>query len=373
MAGIYVHIPFCRAKCFYCGFYSVASLQWREDYAEALCREMDLRADYLPGKEVATLYFGGGTPSCLEEAELKKIVSHIHKGWKLEEGAECTIEVNPEDVVPDKLGLWKDLGFNRLSIGVQSFEDRVLERIHRRHTGEQAMQAVLQAKRAGFSNINMDLIIGLPGMDREALDFSLRMAGELGVTHVSAYMLSLDAGSVLEKLYEQGKFQPMDDDALAEHYLYVSDILGKEGYDHYEISNFAKDAKYARHNTAYWTQQPYIGLGAAAHSFDGISRQWNVAHVKKYMKALSEGKVDFEREILTDRDKYNEYLMTRFRTKWGIDTAYMTMAFPAWWEKAEQRLRGYERQGWIAREEGRVRMTKTGWLVSDMIFSELFV
>lgn len=165
----------------------------------------------------------------------------------------------------------------------------------------------------------------------------------------------------------------MDDDALAERYLYVSDILGKEGYDHYEISNFAKDAKYARHNTAYWTQQPYIGLGAAAHSFDGISRQWNVAHVKKYMKALSEGKVDFEREILTDRDKYNEYLMTRFRTKWGIDTAYMTMAFPAWWEKAEQRLRGYERQGWIAREEGRVRMTKTGWLVSDMIFSELFV
>ena len=158
MAGIYVHIPFCRAKCFYCGFYSVASLQWREDYAEALCREMDLRADYLPGKEVATLYFGGGTPSCLEEAALKKIVSHIHKRWKLEEGAECTIEVNPEDVVPDKVGLWKDLGFNRLSIGVQSFEDRVLERIHRRHTGEQAMQAVLQAKRAGFSNINMDLI-----------------------------------------------------------------------------------------------------------------------------------------------------------------------------------------------------------------------
>lgn len=371
--GIYVHIPFCRNKCFYCGFYSVASLQLKEAYIKALCREMELRKDYLPDNKATTLYLGGGTPSYLDESELELIVNKVHNTWTLDDCSERSIEINPEDVTFDKLTALRYLGFNRLTIGVQSFNDSILKRINRTHSAAQSIQAVEKAVASGFDNIGIDLIIGLPGSTLKDLQDDLNMINSLGIVHVSVYILSIDSNSVFEKLSEKGKFKPQDDDTLAEQYLMVSQYLKNIGYEHYEISNFARNLKYSQHNTSYWQQKPYIGLGASAHSYDLVSRQWNVSHLKKYIDSLNNNQLNFERELLTDVDKFNEYIMTNFRTMWGIEPDYLSQAFPGWWQVIQPKLDLYFQQGLLMSQKHRIRMTERGWLVSDGLFSELFV
>ncbi len=374
MAGIYVHIPFCRSKCFYCGFYSVASLRGKEEYLRALCREMELRRGYLPaGAPVETLYFGGGTPSFLDEKEMEVIVRKLGGVWDLSGYTERSLEVNPEDATPAKLEAWRQLGFNRLTIGVQSFDDAVLKRINRTHTGAGAVAAVEWAMACGFENIGIDLIIGLPGSTLQDVRRDVEVAGKLGVAHVSVYILSIDSHSVFEKLSEKGRFKPQADDDLAEQYMLVSELLKNDGYEHYEISNFAKRSMYSKHNTSYWQQKPYIGLGAAAHSYDGNSRQWNVSHIGKYIEGLNHGVLNFEKEVLSDKDRYNECLMTNLRTMWGIGAERLAREYPSWWAETEGKLAGYEARGLARREGGRVRLTERGWLVSDGIFSDLFV
>lgn len=374
MAGIYVHIPFCRSKCFYCGFYSVASLRGKEEYLRALCREMELRRGYLPaGAPVETLYFGGGTPSFLDEKEMEVIVRKLEGVWDLSGYTERSLEVNPEDATPAKLEAWRQLGFNRLTIGVQSFDDAVLKRINRTHTGAGAVAAVEWAMACGFENIGIDLIIGLPGSTLQDVRRDVEVAGKLGVAHVSVYILSIDSHSVFEKLSEKGRFKPQADDDLAEQYMLVSELLKNDGYEHYEISNFANRSMYSKHNTSYWQQKPYIGLGAAAHSYDGNSRQWNVSHIGKYIESLNHDVLNFEKEVLSDRDKYNECLMTNLRTMWGIGAERLVREYPSWWAETEGKLAGYEARGLARREGGRVRLTERGWLVSDGIFSDLFV
>ncbi len=374
MAGIYVHIPFCRSKCFYCGFYSVASLRGKEEYLRALCREMELRRGYLPaGAPVETLYFGGGTPSFLDEKEMEVIVRKLESVWDLSGCTERSLEVNPEDATPAKLEAWRQLGFNRLTIGVQSFDDAVLKRINRTHTGAGAVAAVERAMACGFENIGIDLIIGLPGSTLQDVRRDVEVAGKLGVAHVSVYILSIDSHSVFEKLSEKGRFKPQADDDLAEQYMLVSELLKNDGYEHYEISNFAKRSMYSKHNTSYWQQKPYVGLGAAAHSYDGKSRQWNVSHIGKYIESLNHDMLNFEKEVLSDRDKYNECLMTNLRTIWGIGAERLAREYPSWWAKTEGKLAGYEARGLARREGGGVRLTERGWLVSDGIFSDLFV
>lgn len=371
--GIYVHIPFCRNKCFYCGFYSVASLQLKDAYIKALCREIELRKDYLPEKDMTTLYFGGGTPSYLDESELELVVDKIHKIWTLDERSERSIEINPEDVTSDKLTAFRNLGFNRLTIGIQSFNDSVLKRINRTHSASQAIQSVERAMAFGFDNIGIDLIIGLPGSHLKDLEYDLNMINHLGIAHISVYILSIDSNSVFQKLSEKGKFKPQDDDALAEQYLMVSEYLKNMGYEHYEISNFARNSKYSRHNTSYWQQKPYIGLGASAHSYDLQSRQWNVSHLKHYIDSLNNNQLSFEKEILTSEDQFNEYIMTNFRTMWGIEPDYLSRTFPEWWRSIQPKLDLYLEQGLLIPQEHRLRMTERGWLVSDGLFSELFV
>ena len=374
MAGIYVHIPFCRSKCYYCGFYSVASFSLKESYIAALCREMELRADYLPERRADTLYFGGGTPSCLSEGEVEVIVGNIREIWHLPDDTECTIEVNPEDVTPDKLACWKNVGFNRLSIGVQSFDDEVLKRINRRHSACQAMEAVEAARKAGFDNIGVDLIIGLPGVGQKDLEREMEIINQLDISHVSVYILSIDSNSVFEKLTQQGKFSPQEDDVLADHYLFVSDYLKSIGFEHYEISNFAKCLKYSRHNTAYWRQQPYLGLGAAAHSFDMKSRQWNVAHLSKYIESVNSGVIPMEREELDSDTTFNDIVTTALRTSDGINLNAM-----------EQRL-GTEykdtviaastkhiRNGLMEISDNHLRLTSKGIFISDSIMSDLMI
>lgn len=345
----------------------------KEGYLGALCREMELRGGYLPEGEAGTLYLGGGTPSVLEEGELEMVVGKVREVWRLEEGAECSIELNPEDASRGKLEALRRLGFNRLTIGVQSFDDGVLKRINRWHTGEGALQAVERAGACGFDNVGIDLIIGLPGVGTAELERELEVVSRLDIAHLSVYILSIDSNSVFERLSERGKFRAQEDDVLAEQYLLVSDYLKGIGFEHYEISNFARDLKYSRHNTAYWQQVPYVGLGAAAHSFDGVSRQWNAAHIGRYMDALSKGMLDFEREELTRRDRFNEFVMTNFRTMWGVDAAGAAEAFPEWWPGVARKLEGYGARGLVVEREGRMRLTERGWLLSDGIFSDLFV
>ncbi|WP_308572747.1 radical SAM family heme chaperone HemW [uncultured Sanguibacteroides sp.] len=371
--GIYVHIPFCRSKCFYCGFYSVASLQLKEGYIRALCREVELRREYLPSRQTDTLYFGGGTPSYLEVEELEIIVREIESGWEFSPDSERTLEVNPEDVTVEKLRFWKEMDFNRLSIGVQSFDDRVLKQINRTHSARQAEEAVCRAADSGFENIGIDLIIGLPGSTSSNVEHHLKILEKLPVSHVSVYLLSIDSNTVFERLMTQGKFIPLDDDLLAEQYLLVSDYLKHIGFEHYEISNFAKERKYSKHNTSYWMQRPYLGLGAAAHSYDGVSRQWNVAHLKKYMDALRENRLCFEREELSDRDKYNEWIMTHLRTMWGLDVKQLEREYAVYWSKVKHKLPVWMENGLLEVENDTIRLSPRGWLVSDGIFSELFV
>lgn len=371
--GIYVHIPFCRSKCYYCGFYSVASTQLKKAYIAALGHEIQLRKDYLGTSEIKTLYFGGGTPSWLSMNELTDIVTTLEMNFALNCVAERTIEVNPEDVTRDKLKGWRALGFNRLSIGIQSFNDEVLKRINRTHTAQDALRSVEWAADSGFENIGIDLILGLPGYTRQHLQQDLEIVNHLPITHLSVYLLSIDSNTVFEKWMQKGRFRPQTDDELADQYLWVSDYLKSIGYEHYEISNFAKNSRYSLHNTSYWQQQKYVGFGPAAHSFDLNSRQWNVSHLKSYIDNLVNGRLSFEKEILTDKDKFNEYIMTNLRTMWGIQEEKMRLQFPDFSKTVRPKLTPFLENGSVVCQNGRIRLTEKGWLVSDDVFSDLFV
>lgn len=340
---------------------------------DALKKEMLMRKDYAGKDRMSTLYLGGGTPSFLEESELDVMMGNVLNTWQLTDDAECSVEMNPEDVNPQKLAALKRLGFNRLTIGVQSFNEDILKRINRTHNVRQVLQALDDCERMDFDNIGIDLILGLPGSSVRDLEKEFSVIKHLNISHISVYILSIDSNSVYKKLAEKGKFTSQDDDSLAEQYLMVCEYLKNIGFEHYEISNFAKDFKYSRHNTAYWQQKPYIGLGPAAHSFDIDSRQWNIAHLKNYIDSLNHNKLCFEREILTDKDKFNEYLMTNFRTMWGIDSAYLMKQYPVWWEQIAGKIAFYCDEGLMLEAGGRVRMTERGWLLSDGIFSELFI
>lgn len=371
--SVYLHIPFCRSKCFYCGFYSVVSDHLRAEYIRALCREIGIRKDYLSTSVQETLYLGGGTPSYLKPDELERIVGELEKTYIFSSQAERTIEMNPEDAGREKMQVLKELGFNRLSIGVQSFDDGVLKRINRSHSAADALRAIEWGEQAGFDNMGMDLIIGLPGQSTQQIIRDLDTISKLPLSHLSVYILSVDSNSVFERLQQKGKFQPDEDDVLAEKYLLVADYLKAAGFEHYEISNFARNGKYAVHNTAYWQQKHYIGFGASAHSYDGNSRQWNVANIKTYIEGLDHDVLNFEREELSKKDKFNESIMTNLRTMWGIGIENLEKEYPGFWAEVEPRLTSYLSGGYAEKDEGVLKLTPRGWLISDRIFSDLFV
>lgn len=371
--GIYVHVPFCRSKCFYCGFYSVASTRLKEEYIRALCREIVLRKDYLSTRVAETLYFGGGTPSYLSTDELSVIVRQLESVYQFVPQAERTIEMNPEDVTIEKLNGLRELGFNRLSIGVQSFNDDILKQINRTHTSIQAVQAVELAAVCGFDNIGIDLIIGLPGYMPDDLKRDLEMVNRLAISHLSVYILSVDSNSVFEKRLQKGEFVPDDDDLLADRWEIAADYLKERGFEHYEISNFARDGKYARHNSSYWQQKEYIGFGPSAHSYDVDSRQWNVSNVKTYSESLNKSLLNFEKEVLSDKDKYNEYIMTNLRTMWGADIGFLRQKAGRHGVRISEKIENYIRNGYARMEKEQLCLTEKGWLISDGIFSDLFV
>lgn len=371
--GIYVHIPFCRSKCFYCGFYSVASGTLKKDYVGALCREIDLRKDYLSSTSTDTLYFGGGTPSSMELSDISEIIDKLHAVYDIRDNAEITMEINPEDADREKLSGLKSLNFNRLSIGVQSFNDNLLKSINRTHSADKAIEAIELADNMGFDNIGIDLIIGLPGSTMADIEKDMDIVSRLPISHISVYILSVDSNSVFHVLQKNGKFQLEPEDVSVEKYQLISECLKGMGFTHYEISNFARDGKYSRHNTSYWQQKEYIGLGPSAHSYNLTSRQWNVSNAKTYINSLNNDGLYFDCEELTMNNNYNEYIMTTLRTMWGADLSFLEKKYPVLWTEGFSFMEKYIWDGYAQIVDNHIVLNEKGWLISDKIISDIFV
>ncbi len=327
MPGIYIHIPFCKTPCNYCNFHFSTSLNMKKDYVNALLKEIKIQSIYLGLEKIDTIYFGGGTPSLLDEKDLTSIFDALKQNYTISNDAEITLEANPDDIELEKLENWKKVGINRLSIGTQSFFDRDLEFMKRAHNAEQAKNSILLAAENGFDNLTIDLIYGVPGLSDEEWMQNLKMAMDLPIQHLSCYALTVEEDTILYHQIRKGQTIAPVDEHASEQFDILIQFAKENDMEHYEISNFSKEGFVSKHNSSYWQNEKYLGLGASAHSFDGFSRQWNIANNKKYIDSLNENIIPFELEILSDTDRLNEYIMTGLRTKWGIDLAYVDLNF----------------------------------------------
>ncbi len=321
MAGIYIHIPFCKQRCTYCDFYKETGSNNNQidAFVDALIQEIQLRKSYLNGDDISTVYFGGGTPSVLNFNQFKKIFNVIYNCFNVEDDAEITMEANPDDLTEVYLKTLSPLPFNRLSIGIQSFNNAHLKKINRRHDAQQAKDAVINARKHGFKNISIDLIYALPGQTIDDWKYQLEEAFKLNVEHISAYGLTYEEGTALWKQRNKGLVKVTEDEVTLQMFDYMRLQMSEKGFESYEISNYAKPGFRSRHNSAYWQFIPYLGLGPSAHSFDGKSRQWNIASVQKYLQGITVLKPSFEKEILSEQDFYNDFIMVSLRTSEGID------------------------------------------------------
>ena len=375
MAGLYIHIPFCNSKCAYCGFYSLPSLKLKERFLEALKTEIVARKGYLHGETVNTVYFGGGTPSLLSIKEISELLHLINETFPVGIGPEITLEANPDTLSLEYLKGLRQLGVNRLSIGIQSFFDNDLKYLSRRHDSNHAKQCLDWAKQAGFSNISIDLIYGLPTSDAEQWNRNLDLFFELGLPHLSAYALTLEPNSILTKQIELGKVPPVNEEDALRDYEILCQRAAENGYLHYEISNFCQRGMHSKHNSSYWFGTPYAGFGPSAHSFDGVSRQWNVSSVEKYCARVPEPVEgpDIEKESLSPEQLYDEYVMLRLRTHWGIDLKYMKREmgerFSTYCEKQAQPLIA---QGRLSQTREFLYLTDQQMLFADGVAEELF-
>lgn len=364
-SSLYVHIPFCKRLCGYCDFYKTMSLASKAEVVEAICREIAQRASMLEGTQLKTIYFGGGTPTVCTPDELQKIVNSARSAFDCSEVEEMTIEANPDDLTPDYLAALRKVGFNRLSIGVQSFFDEDLRFMNRRHDAAGAMRAVELAREAGFLNISIDLIYGVPTASEQMWRENVERAIELGVEHISAYNLTIEQGTIFGK--RGVKSAP--DDVAEREYKAMCQLLAAAGYDHYEISNFSLPGRRSKHNSAYWKGTPYLGVGPAAHSYDGGGvRSWNVASVARYLDGQ-----EAECECLNLDEQYEEYVMVGLRTAEGVSVAQVEQRFGT---KYVQKLLSAAEQfvncGWLCREGDRLTCAEEHWLVSDAVIAELF-
>ena len=372
MAGIYIHFPFCLQKCVYCSFYSVASLQRRAEYWEGLFKEMELRKDFLPGKNIDTLYIGGGTPSLCTPAELERLMEQIHRHFTLSPSAEITMEANPEQLTADYLSALKTVGINRLSIGVQSFDDEILRLLNRRHDAATALSAVQEAARAGFDNLSIDLIYDIAYRTGEMWRQELATALRLPIVHLSCYSLTVEENTLLARRVREGQPYLPEEADTERDFLILREMTAKAGFQQYEISNFAKEGRISRHNHAYWTGEPYLGLGPAAHSYRHPVRQWNVADLKRYVEGMACGEPDIEKEVLTPAQQYDEFVLLRLRTREGIPLQELEKKFGA--GRKQQLLKQLQQVNpahYVADTET-VRLTEAGLLFADAVAEELF-
>lgn len=374
MAGIYIHIPFCRQKCYYCDFYKTVNTSLKQKFLSVLNEEAKLRKNYLQNETVKTIYFGGGTPSVLEISELNKILSEIHSHFEVSSEAEITFEANPDDLTTEYLKEIKQAGINRLSIGIQAFQNTHLKKMNRRHDAAQAVEAVENAARLGFSNLSVDLIYGLPGLTETEWKESLHQVFQLPVQHLSAYHLTYHEGTAFHTWLKKGTLKELNETESVEQFNTLIDEAAKAGFEQYEISNFARNSLYSKHNTAYWTGEKYLGLGPSAHSFDQKSRRWNVSHVESYIKGIENKISYFEEEVLSEKDRYNEYILTRIRTKWGVSLAIVNRQFGKKYEDyLSVQCKKYLQSGNILFNEGILTLSRNGLFISDDIMTDLMI
>ena len=372
MAGIYIHTPFCKQRCNYCAFYSTTLYNIREPYVDAVCKELTMRKEYLDGATVETIYFGGGTPSTLTIEQLEKICTTIYATYPIADTPEVTIECNPDDLTPEFLTALRRLPFNRISMGIQSFNDEQLKKLGRRHNAQKARQAIENARAAGYDNISIDLMFALPGSTKESWLHDLESATALRPEHLSAYNLMYEEGTPLHRALEQGKITELSEDENIEQFQMLIESMKKAGYRHYEISNFAFPGRESRHNSNYWNDTPYLGCGAAAHSYNGTSREWNVADIKEYIKGIESEKRNCETEQLTKEEQYNDTVLTRLRTADGLPLTWIR-------ERFGEKLYNYtlkiaEEQitrGNLKLHNEHLSLTEKGIFISDAVIREL--
>ena len=374
MAGIYIHIPFCKKLCFYCDFYHVISPENNSSFIDALLKEASLRKDYLENEAVSTIYLGGGTPSVFSIKDLGTILNHINKEFRVTEDCEITIELNPDDIQPAYLEGLKNYNINRISLGVQSWRDSDLKMLNRRHDSKQAVAALKEILNAGFSNVTIDLIYGIPGMGLKEWESNLDFSFSFDIKHLSAYHLTIEPGTVFGKMLEKGTISEIDENDSAAQFNLLIEKAESEGFIQYEISNFGKPGYFSVHNSNYWKQVSYLGLGPSAHSFNGYSRQWNIRDLKGYIKSVNAGKPYFEREELDSRTRFNEYIMTSLRTMWGIDLEYVEKMFEKEGYDYVVNLSGkFKNYGLMKMGKKSLVLTNQGKLISDNIISEFMM
>jgi oxygen-independent coproporphyrinogen-3 oxidase len=374
MAGIYIHIPFCRQKCYYCDFYKTVNTSQSKRFLSVLKDEAKVRKNYILNEPVETIYFGGGTPSVLTAPELADLLRFFKNEFKVNSDAEITFEANPDDLNVDYLKGIKDAGVNRLSIGIQSFQNKHLEKMNRRHNSVQAIQAIEDAKKIGFANLSVDLIYGLPGLTESEWIESLNTVFRLPVQHLSAYHLTYHEGTPFYTWLKKGTLKELKETESVRQFDILLDLAGKNNYEQYEISNFAKNEMYSKHNTSYWMGKKYLGLGPSAHSFNGVSRRWNVSNVESYLKAFEKDTDYFEQEILSQKDKFNEHVLTRIRTKWGVSLEFINQSFGAEMKNyLLKQIEKYRQQETIILENGIVTLSKEGLFISDEIMVDLMI
>lgn len=374
MAGLYIHIPFCKKRCIYCDFYSTTLIEQKKRYVQAVCQEMEMRSSYLKEELIETIYIGGGTPSQLSGEELHLLFSAIYQNFKVKAEAEITIEANPDDLSEDYLKQLNELPINRLSMGIQTFDDRKLKLLNRRHTAQQALDAVHRCHDLGFENISIDLIYGLPGETLEEWEKDLDTALSLPITHLSSYHLMYEEGTPLWKLWKEHEVKEVEEDQSVLFFEKLIVHTREAGFRHYEISNFCKPGYHSRHNSSYWKGIPYLGCGAAAHSYDGESRQWNVADLELYIKGIEKRQLDFEKENLTLEMRYNEYVMTGLRTSEGFSLTHVQNHFGTRFVNyARKMAQSHILQGTLDIEDDRIKLSHQGIFISDGIMSDLMI
>ena len=372
MAGIYLHIPFCKRRCIYCDFFSTTQGGQTDRYIEALCSELEQRKEYLEGEDIETIYLGGGTPSQLQEKHFEQIFSTLYIYYPVRPDAEITLEANPDDLNKEYVTMLRHFPFNRLSMGIQTFNDTTLRLLHRRHTAQQAIDAFERCRQAGFANISIDLMYGLPGETLASWKADLEQAIALHPEHISAYHLIYEEGTPLWKLREEHRVSEIDEDLSVSLFSELIHTLKTAGYEHYEISNFCLPGKHSRHNSSYWIGKKYLGCGASAHSYNGISRQWNIASLEKYMTGIEHRKPDYEIEELDLYTRYNDFVITSLRTQWGMSLTKLKTDFgEKLYDYCIQLATPHLQQHTLQQDDEFLKFTEQGIFISDGIMSDL--
>ncbi|MVZ66512.1 radical SAM family heme chaperone HemW [Sphingobacterium sp. DK4209] len=372
---IYFHIPFCKQACYYCDFHFSTSMQYKEEMLQAMHKELELRSNYLENKAIDSIYFGGGTPSVLTADEIARLIGKVSELFEINPQAEITLEANPDDLNQQQVNALRQTPINRFSIGIQSFYEEDLRWMNRAHNAEEAKSAIMRVQDAGFENITCDLIYGYPLLTDQKWTANMQQLVDFEIPHISSYAMTVEKKTALQHMISKGKTAPMNESQSAEQMLMLIDFLTTKGYEQYEISNFAKPGKHAIHNSNYWKGKHYMGIGPSAHSFNGHSRSWNIANNANYIKALFKNELALETEELSTDNRFNEYVMTSLRTKWGVDYEFIKNNFDSdYLSYLTKEAKIYlSNQELTLKEERYLVLTDAGKLLADQIASDLFI